>query len=301
MQGKERFVFLNNRIVPISKASIETNDRGLLLGDGLFETMRTHSGEFIFYDLHLERLKSSLEILGISMDLDERRMERSIRKLKEINGFGCREEVCLRLTITRGAGGRGLLPQCDLQPTVIMSLSPCLPLDKKSFKVQIAKIRRNESSPLSRIKSLSCLDNVLIRKEAHREGKDEALVFNTQGKLVEASAFNVFLIKNNILFTPPVTDGALAGVTRKIILALSKEAGLSSLEKSIFCEELFSADEIFLTNSLAGIMPLSYIGDYEIPKNLLKMRVLKLQKVYAQYIERKVASLEKFEAKESIC
>jgi branched-chain amino acid aminotransferase len=154
-------------------------------------------------------------------------------------------DAALRMTLTRGPAARGVVPVGDGRPTVLISAGP-LPGALPPAKVVVAdRVRRNEFSPLAGIKSLNYLDNILARQEAAARGADDALLLSTQGFLAEASAANVFVKVGGSWVTPPVSDGALPGVMRGIILER-----LPAREKRILSDELYQADAAFLSNSL---------------------------------------------------
>ncbi len=201
-------VYLNGQLHPRAEARIDPTDRGLLLGDGLFETMRADRGRIF------------------------------------------------RLTLTRGPGPRGLLPPPDPRPTLLITASHLPSTPHPPATAHIASIRRNEHSPLSNIKSLNYLDNLIARQEALAHGADEALLLNTAGHLAEASSANLFVVTDGILHTPSLTDGALPGITRAVVLEVAAELGLPAAETSLTPLDLARADEAFLTNSLMGIRAL---------------------------------------------
>jgi branched-chain amino acid aminotransferase len=139
---------------------------------------------------------------------------------------------------------------------LLMTLSPMPPLAAEPSSLHVATVtRRNEFSPLSRIKALPYLDNVLALQEALGHGADEALLLNTQGRVACAAAANIFAIRGLRLETPPISDGALPGTMRALVLSLAHKLGLAPAEASLSVEDLAAADEVFLTNSIRGITP----------------------------------------------
>jgi branched-chain amino acid aminotransferase len=245
-------VWQDGRIVMPEEAHVSIADRGLLLGDGLFETMAVHNAQVFDLDAHLERLASGLGVLGFARAVDLPKLRAGIAR------YIAAEEASravLRVTVTRGAGPRGLAPPEAPRPTIFMTLSPMPPACEIPLSLHIATAtRRNEHSALSRIKALPYLDNVLALAEARAHGAGEALLLNTRGTIACATVANVFVIREGRLETPPVCDGALPGTMRALVLCLAKGAGLAPVENSLHVKDLAEADEVLLTNSISRVM-----------------------------------------------
>ncbi|AIB15500.1 2-keto-4-methylthiobutyrate aminotransferase (plasmid) [Azospirillum argentinense] len=239
-------VWLNGRLLSAEEARIDPADRGFTLGDGLFETIRVAGGTACHLDRHLARLADSAALLGLPLPHDAAALAAAEAL---IAAQGCVEGV-LRITLTRGTGARGVLPPVDAVPTLLMTLAPAPP-PAGPVEAVIARVtRRNEHSPLSRVKSLNYLDSILARQEAATRGAGEALLLNSAGRLAESSVANLFIVRDGRLLTPPVTEGALPGIRRALIL----ERGDAS-EAPLSVADLLGAGEAFLTNSL-GVRPL---------------------------------------------
>lgn len=244
-------VWLDGRIVDLSEARISVADRGFLLGDGLFETMPVHRHRVFDLDAHLERLASGLNLLKMADAVDLSTLRAGIADYLAAEVM---ESAVLRLTITRGSGPRGLLPPETAHPAVLLTLSPMPAARKEPLSLHIATVtRRNEFSPLSRIKALPYLDHVLALQEARAHGADEALLLNTRGSIACASVANVFALREGRLATPPISGGALPGTMRALVLALAKETGLAAAECTLYVEDLAAADEVFITNSISRL------------------------------------------------
>ncbi|MGH6935228.1 MAG: aminotransferase class IV [Methylocella sp.] len=244
-------IWLNGRICMPEEAHVSIADRGLLLGDGLFETMTVHNAQVFDLDAHLERLTSGLAVLGFGQAVDLPKLRSGIARY-----IAAEEATCaiLRVTVTRGAGPRGLAPPEVPRPTIFVTLSP-LPAERKiPLSLYIATgTRRNEHSALSRVKALPYLDNLLALSEARAHGADEALLVNTRGTVACATVANVFVIRDGRLQTPPVSDGALPGTMRALVLSLATQAGLAPAENSLHVNDLAGADEVLLTNSISRV------------------------------------------------
>jgi branched-chain amino acid aminotransferase len=242
-------VWQDGRIVMPEEALVSIADRGLLLADGLFETMAVHNAQVFDLDAHLERLASGLGVLGFAQAVDLPKLRSGIAR------YIAAEEASsavLRVTVTRGAGPRGLAPPVAPRPAIFMTLSPMPAVQKMPLSLHIATAtRRNEHSPLSRIKALPYLDNLLALSEARTHGADDALLLNTRGTIACATVANVFVIREGRLETPPVCDGALPGTMRALVLCLAKQAGLAPVENSLHVKDLAEADHVILTNSIS--------------------------------------------------
>jgi len=227
---------------------IPQNDRGLLLGDGLFETLLATDGVLPRLAAHLDRMAAGCAVLDLPFD----RAEAERRVLAATPGEG---RFAVRLTLTAGSGGRGLdRPEVAL-PRLFAKAAPSARVATPATAM-IATTRRNEGSPASRLKTLSYLDNVLARAEASAAGADEAVMLNNRGELACAGAANLFWIADGRLFTPRLDCGVLAGITRARLMALETVE-----EVAVGPEALDGAETVFLTNSLIGVRAVSRLGE----------------------------------------
>ena len=233
-------LWLNGALLPAAEARIDPSDRGFSLGDGVFETICARQGTPRHLPRHLARLQSGLALLGIPQP--EVRFAEVMQAVLAANRLS---DAVLRLTVSRGVAARGVLPQGSVSPTVVI-VAGTLPAALPAARIVIAQgTRRNEFSPLSRIKSLNYLDNILARQEAAARGADDALLLNTQGFLAEATASNLFLWLGGALVTPPISDGALPGIARGLLIE-----GGGAVERRLHPADLAQAEGGFLSNSL---------------------------------------------------
>ncbi len=235
------------------------DDRGLLLGDGLFETILAIDGELVLFDEHIERMRGSCGALGLpAPDAD------AARKLCELamgDAGMTKVRAAVRLTLTAGSGGRGLDRPAEPEPHIFASVS-LAPRPATNLALKTSGIRRNETSPTSRHKTLSYLDNVLARREA---SPSEALFLNTDGVVACAAAANVFWIKEGVLFTPSLECGILAGVMRAQVLKAAGDFGLSTREGRFPPQALADAEAVFVTNSLVGVRRVYWLDGEDLP------------------------------------
>jgi branched-chain amino acid aminotransferase len=256
----EPVCWLNGELVKVSEAGVSPLDRGLLYGDGLFETMRGYAGTIFRLEGHIDRLVEGAHTIGFPFWLDAELLAQACRQVVRANDL---TEAYVRLTVTRGVGG--LPSELDAPPApTVMAIArefqgyPESPRER-GMAASIAPVHRNPTSPLSRVKSLNYLDNLLVRARAAEAGADEALLLDTDGNVVEASASNVFLVSGRRVITPPVSAGVLPGITRQCVLDLCPELGLEAVEDTFTLSDLRQAREAFLTNSLMEVMPLTVV------------------------------------------
>ena len=251
----EQIVFLNGDLIPRSRANISPFDHGFLYGYALFETMRVYSGKIFLLNRHLDRLIHSAEYLNIPLQNID--LEESCYKTLKANNL---EDARIRLTVSIGEGDAIPDRPTDPNPTIIIIVTPytSLPseLYQSGFKAVTSSIQQNSQSPLSRMKTANYLSSLLARQEAKAAEANEALLLNERGVLCEGSTSNVFVVLNDVLITPNVESGCLAGITREAVIALALTLGINLIERGIMPNELAEADEAFLTNSLLEIMPL---------------------------------------------
>lgn len=244
---------LNGAAVEGGVAPFDLADRGLTLGDGLFETIAVFGGRPALLDAHLDRLAASAA--EIRLPVDRAMAEREIRAL--CDGAG---DAVIRLTVTRGGGARGLAIPADARPTIIAARSP-FPHAALGAPIRLAtvSVRRNPTSYASRAKTLAYLDSVLAFDEARGAGADDALMLNVEGRVASTAMANLFVLIGETLVTPPVAEGVLPGIVRAAVLALAADLGLRPEERPVAREELDRADAVFATNSVRLVMPVTAI------------------------------------------
>lgn len=244
--------WLNGALRPTDRVAIDPTDRGFTLGDGLFETMRVADGRPTHLCRHLLRLHAGAALLRIAVPWDDDALEAGL--LATIDSEAVRDGSA-RLTVSRGPAPRGVLPLPPDRPTGLITAAPAAPASGPVRAILCTTTRRNEFSPVSRIKSLNYLDGVLARMEAERAGAGDALLFNTRGLLAEASAANLFVLQGGRLSTPPVADGALPGIRRALLIERC-----AAVEASLLPDALFGADAVFLSSSL-GLRAVATLDD----------------------------------------
>lgn len=243
-------ISLNGELLQDNAARIDPADRGLLLGDGIFETIAVRRNAVRHLAAHLSRFRTGAALLEIPVPGDDKSLAEKIGAVVTANNL---KDAVVRMTLTRGPATRGLLPSGIAMPTFLIAAYP-MPEPAGPARLITAKsTRRNEHSPLARIKHTNYLDNLLARQEAAKAGADDAVLLNTAGNVAETSVANVFVLVDGYLLTPPVADGALPGIMRGEALKLARGE-----ERTVAPEMLARASEVFLTNSL-GVRPVTHI------------------------------------------
>ncbi len=240
-------LWLNGHLRDSDEPAIAADDRGLLMGDGLYETLLVRNGRPARLAAHLERLRRGAAVIGLP--LPDIEFAAAMQQVLAANRL---LEGSLRLTVTRGAAPRGIAPPAVPSPTAMIAVAAAAPPPPPARCIVATRTRRNEHSPLAGIKHLNCLDSILARIEAGERDADDAILLNSAGQVAEATAANVFVVLAGRLLTPPVADGALPGIRRAEIVARG------AVEVSLTADDLRRAEAIFLTNSL-GVRPLCRI------------------------------------------
>ncbi len=276
-------IWINGRLVGMKDARISVFDRGFLYGDGVFETMRSYAGAIFRLDDHLARLFKSFAIIKIKPPHSRSYFKDALHNVLKAN---CLKSAYIRLAVTRGEGRFGIGYRDRLVPNVVIVAKEFegYPewMHDRGISAGIVELRQNEYSPLSRIKSMNYLNYILARLCAKEGGCDEAILMNTEGRVSEAATSNIFLVKRRTIVTPSLDSGILPGVTRGVVIGIAKRLKLTVAEQRVSPSDLMNADEIFLTNSLAEILPVVRVDSRKIgdgsPGELTKLLRISYQK-----------------------
>ena len=236
-------VWLNGRLIPAGEAAIPIADRGFTLGDGLFETILLRAGQGQDVPAHFARLAAGAALLRLAMPFNAQGMAAMLAETAAANRL---QDGGLRLTLTRGIGPRGLLPPDAPSPIVLITAfaPPARPSGVRA--IIASSITRDEASPLSRLKTLNYLPNILARLEARERGAEEAILLNRAGRVAGATIGNLMLKSGSLWLTPPVEDGALPGIRRARLLAAK-----AVREAPVSLEMLRNASALCVSNVLA--------------------------------------------------
>jgi len=247
----EDIIFLNNKFIPIKEAKISILEPGFLFGWGLFETMRLYRNKIVYFDEHLERIKFSSKLVGLRIPYPLQKLKKIIGKAVEKSGF---KDAYVRLTLSKAKKGTDI--------SVIVRKYTPYPAQKyrQGIRVTISSFRQDEGSFLARLKSANRLLYELSYSEAKKKGFAGSIILNSRGYISQGSRSNIFFVKDNALFTPWLSCGCLKGITRRVIFDLARKYKIRIYEGKFVPQDLYQADEVFFTNSLAGIMPVKSIN-----------------------------------------
>ncbi len=253
-------IFLNDKIIKETEGLLSAMDRGFLYGDGLFETLRTYRRKPFCLEDHVGRLSRSSKYFDIPFHHTFQQIGHIIEQLITQNGL---KDAYIRMTLSRGSTSHGLIPHHPCDPTFVVHAKPLTPYPPAwhitGLSLTTSSFRRSDTCPISGHKTLNFLTNYLIKKEAVDHGYHDAIILNTNNQVTECAVSNVFIVEKNAVITPALKTNILPGITRKIILRLCKESGISVSEEAFGMERVLAAEEIFVTNSLMEVMPVSKI------------------------------------------
>ncbi len=258
MAGKEPLVYIDGEYYPKGSAKISVYDHGLLYGDGVFEGIRAYNGIVFHLREHIERLLEGLRITRINISLSKEDLMNAIVETLRRNNL---MDAYIRLIITRGRGNLGLDPRSSPKSSIIIMTEPVGPAHgrearEKGITAIISSYRRDMvDGTTHELKSLNYIQSVLAKFQAIDAGTDEVVMLDHRGMVSEFHGSNLFLVKDGIVHTPTSSSGILHGITRSRILKLAEELGYDVDERDITPYELLSADEIFLTGTMAEVVP----------------------------------------------
>jgi branched-chain amino acid aminotransferase len=287
-----RWIYLNGELVQREEAALSVLDRGLLYGYGLFETMRSYGGRVFRPEEHYRRLCEGAARLAMDVPLSLSDLADAVHAVLERNEM---TDAYLRLTLTAGAPPSGGASGGHGDAAVVLfagTLSEYPPaLYRRGMAAVTSAVRRNETSPLSRVKSLNYLDNLLAREDARRRDAEEAILLNTRGFVAEGSASNVFLVREERLITPSIESGALAGITRQAVLELATSVGLEAVQSEVESSAFWDAAEAFLTNSVMEVMPLTRLDGRPIGSGQPGPATEELRRLYQEMVVRETSDV----------
>ena len=250
-------IYFNGKLVPKEEAAVSVFDHGLLYGDGVFEGIRFYGGRVFRLEEHIDRLYKSARAIALDIQMNPDEMARAVLQTIAANGL---TDGYVRLVVTRGEGSLGLSPRSCPKPTIFIIASTITlypeEMYKNGLKLVTCATRRIAHGALSpMVKSLNYLNNIMAKIEAEQAGAGEGLMLNEQGYVAECTGDNVFVVKNGAITTPPISAGALAGVTRAVVFEMAAELGIPMAERDITRYDIYTADECFLTGTAAEIIP----------------------------------------------
>jgi branched-chain amino acid aminotransferase len=251
-------VYINGKYCRKEEAKISVFDHGLLYGDGVFEGIRSYKRRVFKLAEHIDRLFESAQTLMLKIPLTKEQLIKAVVDTLKINNL---DDAYIRLLVTRGEGDLGLDPRkCTGKPTIVIITDTIALYPEQFYKkgleiITVPTVRNLPEALNPQIKSLNYLNNILAKIEATNCGYDEAIMLDALGYVAECTGDNIFIVKNNHLYTPPQCMGTLRGITRDAVLEIAKKDRISVHEHVLTRHELYNSDECFLTGTAAEIIP----------------------------------------------
>ncbi len=259
-------IYIAGKLYDQEDAKISVFDHGLLYGDGVFEGIRVYGGKVFRLEQHLERLWNSAKAIWLEIPMTPEAVSRAIHETLAANDL---RDGYIRLVVTRGAGTLGLDPTRTKNPQVIIIADRIALYPEEHYRngleiITASTVRTSSAAVSPRIKSLNYLNNILAKIEGYKAGVVEVLMLNHKGEVAECSGDNIFLVRHNVLLTPPIDAGILEGVTREAVIELARASGREVREIALSRYDIYMADECFLTGTAAEVIPVVKLDDRRI-------------------------------------
>jgi branched-chain amino acid aminotransferase len=257
-------VNVNGRITPECEAVISVFDHGFLYGEGIYETMRTYHGRPFLFDRHMRRLRRSASLIDLALPFSDEQLERQIQTTQEAARLD--GEAYIRVLVTRGIGELTYDLKATPNPSIVIiakpQIDPAPEVYENGVRVVIVDIVRNHPSTVNpMIKSNNLMNSALAMQQALRSHAFEGVMRNYKGELTECTTANLFIVTNGIALTPPLEAGLLPGITREFLFDIGKDVGVEVAERPLHDEDLFGADEAFLTSTTRELVPIVTVND----------------------------------------
>jgi branched-chain amino acid aminotransferase len=249
-------IWLDGKLVDREDAKITVFDHGLLYGDGVFEGIRVYKGRIFELDAHIKRLYESAKSIRLVISINQSELTRAVKETVEANSVS---DGYIRLVVTRGVGTLGLNPfvcknSCIFIIADSIQLYPEELYEKGMSIISATTVRNHPLAIPPQAKSLNYLNNILAKIEALDNNVPEAIMYNHEGYVAEASGDNVLIVRDGVIYTPPAEAGALPGITQRVVIKLAKEENIQVVEKNLTRFDLYVCDELFLTGTAAEVI-----------------------------------------------
>ncbi len=286
MSLNEQIIYYNGKFLKENEICLSPFNRGFSFGDGVFETMRVYSGKVFRLEDHIDRLLRGLDLLGIERNADVGSIKKAVKSLIDKNSLN---NASMKISAFREECS-GIDPVAGLKACYLITSShfdfkrkeKC----EKGISAGIVSIKRNQSSPHVFIKSLNYLENILGRREAHDKGYDEAVFLNNLNFVAEGSISNIFTVKDFVLYTPSLETGILNGITRAVVIEIASDFGIKCCERFLKKEDVLTADEVFLTNSLMEIIPVRELDGQRLSDRCPGIITADFMRMYREKVEK---------------
>jgi branched-chain amino acid aminotransferase len=276
-------VFLNDKLIDTDKAHISATDSGFLYGAGLFETMRSYEGVVFALKDHLDRLFASAGVLFINNPYDKEYLSDAIYKVLEGNKL---TDARLRLTLSNGPMAEA---EDQRKSTLLITATKLQPYPgeyyQKGVMVILSASRQNTFEPTCGHKTTSYFSRMITLNTAHQQRAAEALWFTTDNRLAEGCVSNVFLVKDSVIYTPGIETPVLAGIARKTVCEIASSNSIKLVEKDLYIDDVLGADEIFLTNVIMQIMPVTSVEKHSVGDGKVGAMTQRLQISFNELVE----------------
>ena len=258
-------VNVNGRISPASEAVISVFDHGFLYGEGIYETLRTYNGVPFLFDRHMRRLRHSARLIELALPFTKDQVSTNIRETitaAKLDG----SEAYIRLLVTRGIGDLGYDARVTPRPSWVIIVKPLQQASREIYengvKVVLVDVVRNHPQSVNpMIKSNNLLNQALAAQQAFKRGGFEAIMRNYLGELTECATSNLFIVRKGVALTPRLESGLLPGITREFVFELARDVGIAVREEVLHDEDLFAADEAFLTSTTRELLPIVAVDE----------------------------------------
>jgi branched-chain amino acid aminotransferase len=280
-------IFHNEGLLPIEKVRLSPGQAGLICGWGIFTTLRISRGEAFAYERHWRRLEKDAAITRIPLPCTAAKVRVHLHEVIRANKV---TEGCARVYLVYNTVG--YWQSNEKQPQVdLIIYTAALPEHRDSVRLGVREHGRHAASPLSGVKSISWLNNVWAVAEASKEGFDEVVMLNERGEVAECTSANIFAVKDGKILTPPLNSGCLEGVTRGILMEIAPETGISVVEQALRPEDLFSADEVFISSTNRNLISVGEIAGQKIATGPVCDRMNDLFESYVdEYVSRRLTA-----------
>lgn len=280
------YIYINGEFILQTEAKISPFDHGFLYGLGVFETFRIYDGHPFLLDDHFQRLEQSLKQLNIIFTLSREELTSIISRLLTLNQL---KDAYIRFNVSAGEAPIGLQTDTYTAPTIIVFIKPLSEPLAKVKQAKLLKTPRNTPEGPERLKSHHYLNSILGKREL-ADKNDEGIFLTKDGHIAEGIVSNIFWVKKDRVYTPSISTGILNGITRQFIIELLKKSKLTCFEGFYFKEDLFKADEVFMTNSIQEIVSIKAVDRYEY--NNESRVTTQLQLLYEQYKGEHLATIK---------
>lgn len=284
-----RHIYHNDRLSPVERVRLSPGQAGLMNGWGLFSTLRIHRGEAFAYERHWRRLEKDAAIIRLPMPYAGPKVRVYLHEVIRANKV---DDGCARIYLIYNSVG--FWKSAEKQPDVDLIINTAdLPSYQEPVRLRVREHGRHAASMLCSVKTTSWLNNVWAAADAANEGFDEVIMLNERGEVAECTSANIFAVKNGKVITPPLSSGCLEGVTRGILFEIAPEAGVSLTEQTIRLEDLYSADEVFITSTNRNLISVGEIAGKKIAgvARGVTSQLRELFEVYlTEYVSRRLAS-----------